>query len=131
MNIIKHLLGVIATGASIFIILFILDVNAQSKAVNISNTVTLSGDLLKACMVAYSDFSSKIKDNLSLPDLSEQLKDHMSKIENYDVKITTNAGTYTIRFSPKVSEKWRIFGGAATYTVRKSDFTLIGKLYEK
>lgn len=82
-------------------------------------------------MVAWSDFSQKMKDDLSPPDVSEPFTAYISKLENYDVRITTDDKTNTVRFSPKVTEEWRIFGGAATYTVRKSDFVVIDKTYEK
>src|SRR5438309_710323 len=61
--------------------------------------VTLSGELLKAYMVAYEDFVlNKIK---PLSSGSSDLEKHLAKLESYNVEVHQDDFRYFVVFSPK------------------------------
>jgi hypothetical protein len=93
-----------------------------------SEQITLSGEVLRACFVAYADFSEKIK---QYSDTSSKLERHLSKIDNYDIRIDRRDNNYIIVFEPKPLENIYPKGGGAQYTINQIDFRVLKKNYFK
>lgn len=91
--------------------------------------IIIRGDYLRACAVAYADFSQRLDERKKD---SSEYSSHMSRIDNYNVEVSVGSNRYYIWFHPRLSEKFPgIFGGDAEYVIDSKTFELVNKQYGK
>lgn len=103
------------------------DSDAQQDYLNAPVKSKMRGEHMKAFLVAYSAF----KEDAEIPDIKKQ-------IENYSVELREVDNSYFILFIAKRSKNERgMKGGTSelgkdvTYTIRKSDYQIISRLFYK
>lgn len=117
----------------IFLLLICLLLNAPAvmgaeHMKNKKTEIELPGQLLKACMVAYSDFSKKIEQYSSE---KSELAVYLANMNNYEVTIVHENRKCFVTFAPRRLTSGRIKGGGARYEIDVIDFRIIDKIYYK
>lgn len=115
----NKVIGAILLASGMFIAIFAYAGGGMTKG------VTLSGNMLKAGSLAYSDFSKHLegefKDNSTLARF-------FGHIANYDVRIDEMEKIIIIEFVPKAKAGRNLKGGGAEYKVLKESFTIKDRL---
>ncbi len=85
----------------------------------------VSGDYIKAAMVAWEAFQGKRKSEAGKN--PGPLAVHLLDLANYSIIISKqgNGGDYTVRFSPGFFQGGIIHGGGATYIVDSKTFRIL------
>lgn len=86
----------------------------------------ISGELVKAMALAYSQFEQELskKEKEATNDFARS----MSKLESYEAKIFIKDRQYIIRFNPKDRN---VRGGEISYFIKKDDYSLYDTEYSK
>jgi hypothetical protein len=98
--------------------------------------VLLRGDYFKAVMSAFADFESELSKNgraATAPDTpNPSLALWLSKMENYDIHVSQNAGRIIVQFNPTVRGNFMpVLGGGARYEIDKQSFEVLSKTFSK
>ena len=91
------------------------------------NLSRLSGDVFKAALVAYEDFSKHIQNEND----GTAFVRYTSKIENYNIEFASSAAQWVISFHPKSTEDMVIKGGGAEYKITKDSYRIASKYFSK
>ena len=85
----------------------------------------VSGDYIKAAMVAWEAFQGKLKSEVGKN--PSPLDVHLSDLANYSTIISKqgDGGNYTVKFSPRPFQRGPIKGGGATYVVDSKTFRVL------
>jgi hypothetical protein len=99
--------------------------------------IIIRGDYFRAALVAYEDFSKKLRgeaQDANTPGYKgdKGLSDYLSHIENYNIQVGWGPGRYQVWISPRASkEMFGIFGGGAMYVIDAKDFKLLQRQYTR
>lgn len=85
----------------------------------------VSGDCIKAAMVAWEDFQGKRKSEAGKN--PSPLGVYLLDLASYSIIMSKqgNGGDYTVRFSPKFIQENPIKGGGATYIIDSKTFRIL------
>ena len=92
-----------------------------------TSKITVSGGILKASALAYSEFNTSLSKEVVDSDLGHFL----AKVENYDILIGEDSTSYSFTITPKLYKGRMLKGGGAVYIYGKKDFNLIKAMYYK
>lgn len=109
---------VILRMARILLILFSAQVSLACAA---DRPPAKAPPIMVAANVAYIDFSARIRKTPGEGKLATYLRD----IKHYEMRLREESNFYVIAFIPIDPKNDGIFGGAAEYQIRKTDFRIL------
>lgn len=121
----SHVMLVIFLSIAI-LFLFTSPSNSQDLEDHGKKEALIQGNILQACLVAYSDFAMVLKDRSKNPSETMQI---MSKLENYNIEIYSKDDTYFIRFTLNIKKFPYIRGGPADYVIDRKTIEILKKEY--
>jgi hypothetical protein len=95
--------------------------------------VVIKGDYFRAAMVAYEDFSQKLRQRVketAAPGSTgnKELTGYLSRIENFNIQVGFGHGRYNVWMIPRASEDFpEGFGGDALYVIDAKGFKILEK----
>ncbi len=106
----------------------VLALSAQGLASDTGGGV-LNGEVLKACVVAYQDFTKLLAKEHAGG--KGKPAEPLSRVEDYDVKIEERPDEFLIMFLPALPKFIDVKGGGAGYTIRRNDFKITDRILYK
>jgi hypothetical protein len=96
--------------------------------------IVIRGDYFHAALVAYEDFSKRLRERSTPPNGAGDPKfdNYLSNIDNFNLKVATGGTRYVVWINPRGSRDFPvIFGGNALYILDSSTFKVVEKHYGK
>ncbi len=99
--------------------------------------VVIKGDYFRASVVAYEDFSRKLRQRVQETAApggtgSKELTRYLSRIENFDIHVGFGHGRYNVSMIPHASKDFPGgFGGDALYVIDAKEFKIVDKHFGK
>jgi hypothetical protein len=99
--------------------------------------VVIRGDYFRAAMVAYEDYSQKLRKRLKevanpASTGNKELTGYLSRIEDFNIQVGFGHGRYNVWMLPRTSEEVPgVFGGDALYVIDAKEFKILEKHYGK
>lgn len=104
-------------GRAVVLLIMLMTFASGAGTQTQDSQMLFSSSMIKACMVAYDDFKSKIS---SQPVGSAELVAHVSNIDNYSVSVGEDAANYVVTFLPDPYLGQVLKGGGARYVIDKA-----------
>lgn len=95
--------------------------------------VVIKGDYFRAAMVAYEDFSQKLRQRVKETAApggmgNKELTGYLSRIESFNIQVGFGHGRYNVWMIPRASEDFPGgFGGDALYVIDAKEFKILEK----
>jgi hypothetical protein len=99
--------------------------------------VVIRGDYFRAALVAYDDYSKKLRERVKRVATpggtgDVELTGYLSRIEDFNIQVGFGYGRYNVWMLPRASEDFpAVFGGDALYVIDAKEFKILEKHYGK